>query len=283
MSLSLSPSLRAGLPRVPRLSAPAVRGTTLVSVVVVSGILTAAASTVLAQSGTSSLSTVGALVVAALVVVALPYLLTRDRRRRRARTKETVAWIERLHLCGSPSRAADLTTSVHRAVTDPTSSPQVRSLQLHVRTLETALEEQSTRLMQARRDIDERRAADLERVLVTIGSLRGRLGGELDGNRVLDRVEAAVLRLSQGTTPARPALPVHWAGSRPATAEPTDAGDIAPQTSSATAAPAETPSGERPFAVPAPAQSVEEVVLPVPAPQCDFAPSRRRRLRRSVA
>jgi hypothetical protein len=286
MSLSFSLSPRAGLTGVPR--RPACRSTLLSGVLV--GVLGLAAWAAVPGSDNASLAMVGVAALVTLAAVLLPYLLTRASRRRRARTRATLAWIEKLHLCGSPARIAELTTSTNRNAVDPMQSPQVRSLHLHVRTLETVLEEQSTLLAQVRRDVDVRQGQDLERVLVAVGALRGRVGDEVNGEQVLDRVEAAVIRLTQPATAVRPALPVrriHSSGSDRRMLERIDATVPAhpprhPSPAAASSAPSVAVDQTEPLSLPAPALAAEDVVLPVPAAHC-AAPSRKRRLRRSVA
>jgi hypothetical protein len=286
MSLSFSLSPRAGIAGVSR--RPACHSTLLSGVLV--GVLGVGAWAAVPGSDNASPAMVGVAALVTLAAALLSYFLTRGSRRRRARTKETLAWIEKLHLCGSPARTTELATSTNRNAVDSMQSPQVRSLQLHVRTLETVLEEQSTRLAQVRRDIDARQGKDLERVLVAVGALRGRVGDEVNGEQVLDRVEAAVIRLTQPATAARPVLPVrriHSSGSDSRTLERIDATVPAhpaghPSPAAASSAPNVADDQTEPLSLPAPALAADDVVLPVPAAHC-AAPSRKRRLRRSVA
>lgn len=171
----------------------------------------------------------------------------------------------------------------------------LRSLRLRVHTLETALEEQDALLAEARAQLHERDLAggDLERVRLIVEALRQRVSGDQEKESVLNRMEAALARLSASPRLHRPALPPPVAGTRTASAAPpprVGPGASPPAPAAAphppprvdVATPAATPDPEA-----APPRAVEpvpeEAVLPVPAPPVPSTAHRRRWRRRGVA
>lgn len=170
----------------------------------------------------------------------------------------------------------------------------LRSLRLRVQTLETALEEQDASLAEARAQLHERNlgGGDLERVRLIVEALRQRVSGDDENESVLNRMEAALARLSASPRLHRPALPTPVAGTRAASAAPPPgvgpgASPPAPPAAPHPAplvdfpTPAATPDSEA-----APPRTVEpvpeEAVLPVPAPPVPSTAHGRRWRRRGV-
>jgi hypothetical protein len=234
-------------------------------------------------------------VTAAAGVMALAvraFLLFRATRRCRARTAATLASIERLHLCSLPAHVVGAQRANATVAVDILEHPRVRALQLHVRTLETALEEQSARLAQAQRDIGRQRERDMDRVLVTLGALRNRISGDPRSESVFNRLEAAVVRLAPARAPDRPALPAPLTAtpSPPPVLSPTPTTPAAPAAQASRSAADAWSAAEQLTSTPNPevtrdtvASVSDETVLPVPAPACEAAPPGKRWRRRSAA
>lgn len=158
----------------------------------------------------------------------------------------------------------------------------LRALELRAHTLETALEEQSAALAEARAQLHDSRlrGGDLERVRLVVEALRERISGDPEKESVLNRMEAALARLSASPGLHRPALPTPVAGTRAASAAPPPLPAALPEV----VAPAPLadqpllvdlqtpplPSPVTPEPEAAPPRTVEpvpeEAVLPVPAP-----------------
>jgi hypothetical protein len=132
-----------------------------------------------------------------------------------------------------------------------------RALQLHIRALEAALDEQSERLAQSQLHETSQPGRDMERVLLTIGALRDRMQTSPESEGLLNRVEAAVARLAVtavATVPARPALPALIPVERRALTAPTQPAIVA------VAAAVAPPEAQAALSV-EPLSAVEEVSL----------------------
>ena len=176
----------------------------------------------------------------------------------------------------------------------------LRALELRVHTLETALEEQSAALVDARAQLDDsrRRGGDLDRVRLVVEALQQRVSGDPEKESVLNRMEAALARLSPSPGLHRPALPTPVADTRAASAAPPPLTVALPEAiaPAPVAAPHPPPLGDLPTPPPAPAATPEpeaaqpgpvepvpvepvpeDAVLPVPAPPVPVASAARRR------
>jgi hypothetical protein len=129
-----------------------------------------------------------------------------------------------------------------------------RALQLHIRALEAALDEQSERLAQSQLHETSQPGRDMERVLLTIGALRDRMQMSPGSEGLLNRVEAAVARLAVTAVSARPALPALIPVERRALTAPTQPAIVA------VAAAVAPPEAQAALSV-EPLSAVEEVSL----------------------
>jgi len=205
-------------------------------------------------TGLSSPSLVGisAFTVAGLLLalIALGGVRLQRALRSRVSARKALAGIEGIDACGSSGTVAKEFQN-ERSDTDPTEQPDVRVLRLLVRSLETALEEQqSLGVAQSGRDIEHERAQaradESQRILLTIQGMREATASDPEAEHVLNRIEAALTRLSTPSSAGRPVLP-----------------DRVPEQPDQRAAP---PSPLIPG--PAPVLPIDDTtVLPVPAPE----------------
>lgn len=157
---------------------------------------------------------------AALVLGVAMWLSKLVGRRNRSRTKETLAWIEGLHVCAAPleARAVPAPTPAPVRPEEDGASPVVsrRVLELQVRSLETALEEQQQRTEDVRLTVEGQFAVagrrDQERAVLTVQALRGVLT-DRRGVEAANRVEAALNRMGAAPSFARPVLAATPSGS----------------------------------------------------------------------
>jgi hypothetical protein len=214
--------------------------------------------------------TVGA--AAAMALAVLAYVVVRETRSRRARAAEASAPAEQLAIRETPTEPVAVPAEVpDKGATESADDVEpmwVRALHLHVRTLETTLVEQSASLAEARAQLDasSRGGGDMERVLLTVDALREQMKENPESVSVLNRVEAAVTRLSSRSALGRPALPARVPGARVALL-PSTPPPVPP------AAVTVAPAAEEVIPVPVPAAAPraeaptsDERVLPVPAP-----------------
>nr|CAA9341452.1 MAG: hypothetical protein AVDCRST_MAG46-2018 [uncultured Nocardioidaceae bacterium] len=181
----------------------------------------------------------------------------------------------------------------------------LRALRSRVHILEAALTDQDASLARAQAQLDashNRREGDIARVRLTLQALRERVGVNPESQILLDRVEAAVSRLSPAPGLQRPTLPAVSGeeprlapvspGAAPDTANALPPVAVVPQPSaiahtSAATTPAAEPPPETPdtsteeetgAVPPAPATRV----LPVPAPPVQSVPRAGRWRRRGA-
>ena len=207
---------------------------------------------------------------------------------------------------GRPSHTTSTQPPSAPVVTDDSVSVTVDSvrlqeLRLRVHTLETALEEQEASLADAQAQLYEGRlrSGDLERVRLILEALRQRVSGDPEKESVLNRMEAALARLSASPRMHRPALPTRVAGTRAVSVAPplpASLPEFTPPAPLATPHPSPLVDLPAPPPAPAPAEAAtpdseadpprtvepvpEEAVLPVPAPSVP-ATARGRRWRRT--
>lgn len=259
--------------------------------------------------------------LAALIVSLMVVLPRLSGRQQRQRTKQTLAWIESLHVCAGPveHRApATVTEEVGpevAAAEDPASDVSRRVLEMQVRSLEAALEQEQQRTQDVRRTVEGQLAVagrhDQERALLAVQALRDVLAQE-SGLAAANRLAAVLSRIGAAPSFTRPVLPSGRSTNRtirlaspPAPAQVPDAAVSDPSTApvpgpsvaatraqAAAPAPAQaTPSAEAPSTeAPVPSSATPEVptgpapVLPVPAPRPAGQSARPRRgLRRGVS
>lgn len=181
-------------------------------------------------------------------------------------------------------------------------SAWLESLRLRVHTLETTLQEHTASLADARAQLPDSSlgGGDLERARLVVEALRQRVSGDEEKESVLNRVEAALGRLSTSPRLHRPALPTPVAGSRAASAaQPPPPPPPPPPGVAPGAIPPAPPTAPHPAPlvdVPPPAAAPhseaapprtvepvpEEAVLPVPAPPVPSTPHGRRWRRRGA-
>lgn len=257
---------------------------------------------------TARLAALGAPAAAFVLGVAM-WVVKLARRRRRSRTRETLAWIESLHLCAGriETRAVSASTSSTARADEGDGSAAVsrRALELQVSSLEAALEEQQQRTEDVRLTIEGQLAVagrrDQERAVLTVQALRSVLVAQ-PGVVAVNRVEAALNRMGATPSFARPVLATDPSGS-PAVVlrslqlvpPSEDAGAAGAPVVGAGAVVSEQADEPRIEAEPAHADDREETaespaaarpVLPVPPPRATATASAsrsRRRLRRTVA
>jgi hypothetical protein len=266
------------------------------------------------------------LVAAVMALGLLAYLVVRSAGRRRTRVQKSQAPVRMLQLDAAPAEPVEADSKadpvedhveaelLEEPVVEPAPPLAQPALQLegplppvedervtllHIRTLETALEEQSAQLTAAQTQLEHRSLAgrDVERVLLTIGALRERVNGSPDSERILNRVEAAINRLAPASGPGRPALPSPVMSARslaPAAAAQGAATEPDAVPAGATPPPAPEPSHPAPAGATPPddvflltpqeiAPAGDGRVLPVPAPPVQPAPRGKRWRRRGAA
>lgn len=252
-----------------------------------------------------------AALAAALVLGVATWLFKRTGRRR-SRTKETLAWIEGLHVCAgrfeTRARPASRPTTAHEEESGGAPSVTRRVLELQIRSLEAALEEQQHRADQLRLAAESQPVVTglrhQERAILVVQALRSVVSAH-PGLSAANRVEAALSRLGSSSAFVRPMLAASPSGSTavalcsPQMVPPfPDAAEVPTQLTQTPAPQADFAAPDQPVHDGVEAVAAEDretphepqvapvasrPVLPMPAPRPTTPPTRRgRRLRRTA-